>query len=60
MELLFEFFGFFLAIAAQTSVIILDASAAVIPVTQFAPHPLPAPILAHGPQVVTADINVAA
>ena len=60
MELLFEFFGFFLAIAAQTSVIILDASAAVIPVTQFAPHPLPAPILAHSPQVVTANINVAA
>lgn len=49
-----------LAIAAETSVIILDAAPAVVPVMKFAPHPLPAAILAHGAQVVAPDINVAA
>lgn len=49
-----------LTIAAETAVIILDAATAVVPVTQFTPYPLPASVLAHGAQVVAADINVAA
>ena len=49
-----------LTIAAEMPVIILDAATAVVPITKFAPDPLPAAILAHGPQVVTANINVAA
>ena len=54
------FFALILTITAKASVIILDAAAAVVPVTKFAPDPLPASILAHGPKVVASDINVAA
>jgi hypothetical protein len=51
---------FSVAITAETAIIILYAAAAVVPITQFAPDPLSAAILAHGAQVVAANINVAA
>jgi len=59
-SLVFAFCIFSVAITAETAIIILYATAAVVPITQLAPDPLSAAILAHGAQVVAANINVAA
>lgn len=59
-ELLLVFLVSFLTVAAKASVIIDNATAAIVPIIQLAPSPVAIPVLALGTKVITTDVNVAA